>query len=331
MKERGRKLKKYVWRENLFSLAGVKDCDLKFFAFTAAEHTAAKFGAEIVDIFPTYSMGETTLILRSSHTCLPKSGVESMIYRAETEEKNLFFGAGWVLVNGEDVKKAKYLPLKAGAALLSPMDYPYVSDCIRMEIIKRLIFRGVFIESTNGVYIDAGVQIGSGAKIAHDVSVTGGSVIKSGAVIKPYTVIEDSEVGAFAEVGPFVHLRANGKIGDRARIGNFTEVKNSSLGAGTKAAHLSYVGDADLGEKCNVGCGAVFVNYNGKTKRRAKVGDKCFIGSNANVVAPVELEDGCYVAAGSTVTCDLKSGDLCIARERERILPERAKKYYNPD
>ncbi|MBQ8885141.1 MAG: UDP-N-acetylglucosamine diphosphorylase [Clostridia bacterium] len=211
------------------------------------------------------------------------------------------------------------------------MDYPYVADCIRQEIIKKLLYNGVLIESTDGVYIDATAEIGRGARISHNVTVTGKSVIKNGAVLKPYTVIEDSEVGAFAEVGPFAHLRPNSRLGERVKIGNFMEIKNASLGAGTKAAHLSYIGDADLGEKCNVGCGAVFVNYDGSKKHRTRVGNKCFVGSNVNVVAPVVMSDGSYVAAGSTLTRDLNGGDLCIARERERVLPERAKKYYNPD
>ena len=110
-------------------------------------------------------------------------------------------------------------------------------------------------------------------------------------------------------------------------IGNFVEIKNSTLGEGTKACHLAYVGDADIGKNVNIGCGAIFVNYNGRTKSRSKVGDNCFIGSNANVIAPVEIEDNSYVCAGTTVTEKVNSDDFVIGRVRQEVKKNRAHDY----
>ncbi|MFQ7079548.1 MAG: hypothetical protein ACLRSW_17370, partial [Christensenellaceae bacterium] len=138
----------------------------------------------------------------------PRSAVEALVWRAESEKKNIFFGAGWVLVNGEDKSEAKYVPLKAGAALLSSADYPFVAECLRHEILKKLLRHGVIIENTDGVYVDATAFVESGAVLSHDVTISGRSVVKSGARIRPYTLIEESAVEAFADVGPFVRLTA---------------------------------------------------------------------------------------------------------------------------
>ncbi len=197
----------YVWKEHLFSASGTPDCELKILGKTAAEHTAEKFGAAITESFPVPAAGETTIVLRSSHTCLPKSAVESLAGRAEAQGRNVFFGAGWALVNGEDKAEAEYVPLKAGAALLSLSDYPFVAECIRREILKKLLRHGVIVENASGVYVDATSFVESGAVLSHDVTILGRSLVKSGARIRPYTVIENAWVPAFAEVGPFAHLR----------------------------------------------------------------------------------------------------------------------------
>lgn len=129
--------------------------------------------------------------------------------------------------------------------------------------------------------------------------------------------IIDSEVGDGTHVGPFAHLRMHAKVGKKVRLGNFVEVKNSTLGEGTKAAHLAYLGDATLGAKVNVGCGVVTVNYDGKNKHRTVVGDGAFVGSNANLIAPVTVHEGGYVAAGSTITDDVPAGALALGRARQ--------------
>lgn len=198
----------YVWKEHLFSVAGTADCELKFFGKTLAEHGAEKFGAQICSDFPPQPpSGEMAVVLRSSYTCLPRSAVESLLSRAEGAGKNLFFGAGWVWLDGGELSRAAYCPLKAGAAFLTPADYPFVSEALRLEIVRRLLRRGVVIENSAGVYVDATSFVESGAVLSHDVTIAGKSLVKSGARILPYTVIEDSTVTPFAEIGPFAYLR----------------------------------------------------------------------------------------------------------------------------
>lgn len=132
------------------------------------------------------------------------------------------------------------------------------------------------------------------------------------------SVIEDSIMEESSDIGPFSHLRPKAKLGRNVHIGNFVEVKNASLGDGTKAGHLAYIGDADLGKNINIGCGVIFVNYDGKFKHRSTVGDDAFIGSNSNIVAPVNIADEGYVAAGSTITKDVSEGELSIERAEQK-------------
>jgi bifunctional UDP-N-acetylglucosamine pyrophosphorylase/glucosamine-1-phosphate N-acetyltransferase len=131
-------------------------------------------------------------------------------------------------------------------------------------------------------------------------------------------MIESSEVGDDAVIGPNAHLRPGTRLGPRVRIGNFVEVKNSVLGAGVKADHLSYIGDADVGEGASFGCGSIVVNYDGIAKHRTQVGARAFIGCNANLVAPLRIAEDAFVAAGSTVTKDVPPLALAVAREKQR-------------
>ncbi len=316
----------YVWQEHLLNIGDVEDYNKRILGTTLSEFTARKFCATIVKTIPTYQ-GGTMVVFRSSHTCLSRAGVEAIVVRAEKSGKNIFFGAGWVLVNGEEKEKALYYPLKGGASLLSLEDLPYVTDCIREEIIKYHLRRGVIIEQKEGVYVDVTVEIEKGAIIYHHVTLTGKTTIRSGAVLLPYTIIEESEIGS-SSIGPFAHIRPKTRVGNGCKIGNFMELKHATIGDGSKASHLSYVGDATIGKNCNIGCGAVFVNYDGAKKYESVVEDGCFIGSNCNIVAPVRMGEGSFLAAGSTLTKDLQAGDLCVARERESIKHNRGKDYY---
>ena len=197
----------YVWKEHLFSISGTPDYAVRILGKTLAEHNADKFGAVVSEGFPEPPDGEEiVVVLRSSYTCLPKAGVETLVSRAERTGKNLFFGAGWILAEDSAIEEAEYCPLKAGAAFLSAADYPFVAECLRREILRRLIRHGVIVENTSGVYVDATSFVESGAVLSHDVTVSGKSLVKSGARIYPYTVVEDSMVTPFAEVGPFAHL-----------------------------------------------------------------------------------------------------------------------------
>jgi len=186
--------------------------------------------------------------------------------------------------------------------------------------------------------IDPEAKIGSGTYIGPGVVVKGATVIGGNCRIEQGTRIEnceigdgttvdhsvltDSKIGTETTVGPFAYIRPNSKIGNHCRIGDYVEIKNSEIGDGTKISHLSYVGDSDLGAGINIGCGVVFVNYDGWEKRRSVVGDGAFIGCNVNLVAPVNIGAGAYIAAGGTVTSDVAPGALFIARDRGRSIDE---------
>lgn len=195
---------------------------------------------------------------------------------------------------------------------------------------------GYNIIDEKNTYIDEDVVIGENSIIHPFVFLKGKTIIGKNTEIKPFTTIvnstigdnviidssniEDNIIGNGTKIGPMANLRPGNNIGDSCRIGNFVEVKNSNLGNNVKASHLTYIGDADLGNDINLGCGVVFVNYDGANKYRSTVKDGSFIGCNVNIVSPVLLAEDTYVAAGSTVTIDSEQGDLIIARERERII-----------
>ena len=131
------------------------------------------------------------------------------------------------------------------------------------------------------------------------------------------SVIEEAIVRKNADVGPHAHLRPKADIGENAHIGNYVEIKKATIGENTKVGHLTYVGDATLGKDINVGCGVVFVNYDGKNKHHTNVGDHAFIGSGTNIIAPVTIAENSVTAAGSTITDDIAEGDMAIARARQ--------------
>jgi len=192
-------------------------------------------------------------------------------------------------------------------------------------------------------FIDKTVVIGDDVTIYENCRITGNSIISNGAVIHPNCYIintvvgenaevisshcEDAVIGACCSVGPFARLRPKTILGKKVKVGNFVEIKNSNVGDGSKVSHLAYVGDADVGKNCNVGCGVIFVNYNGKTKSRSVVGDDCFIGSNCNVIAPVKISGKSYICAGTTVTEDVKFDDFVIGRVRQQVKENRAHLY----
>ena len=142
------------------------------------------------------------------------------------------------------------------------------------------------------------------------------SVIGDNTKIDKSTII-DSTVGNNTTVGPYAYLRPKSNIGNNVKIGDFVEVKNATIEDNSKASHLTYIGDAHVGKNVNIGCGVVFVNYDGKNKFKSIVKDNAFIGSNSNLVAPVVVEEKGYIATGSTITQDVPEKALAIARERQ--------------
>ena len=192
---------------------------------------------------------------------------------------------------------------------------------------------GVTIVDPDNTYIDVDVKIGNDTVIEPNVKIFGKTTIGSECVIGSGSRISDSEIQDNVEVisstiekaimhkgsniGPNSHLRPKAEIGRDVHVGNFCEIKNAKIGDRTKVGHLTYVGDATLGTDINVGCGVVFVNYDGVKKFHSTIGDHSFIGSNSNIVAPVEMADHSFIAAGSTITKDIPKHAMAIARERQ--------------
>lgn len=135
--------------------------------------------------------------------------------------------------------------------------------------------------------------------------------------------IEKSIIGNNCVVGPFAHIRPDCEIDENVRIGNFVELKKAHIKSGTKISHLTYVGDAEVGKNCNLGCGVIFCNYDGKIKHKTTLGDNVFVGSNVNLIAPLKIEDNCFIAAGSTVTKDVAKDTFVIARSKQENKPKR--------
>lgn len=190
----------------------------------------------------------------------------------------------------------------------------------RRRNAERLMAGGVSFIDPDASYIDTGVEIGADTLIEPGVVVTGPTTIGAGCHIKPHCVIESSRIGDACVIGPSAHLRPGSILARGVRIGNYVEVKNSVLGEGVKADHLSYIGDADVGPGSAFGCGSITVNYDWNEKHRTTVGERVRIGCNVNLVAPVTLEDDAFVAAGTTVTKKVASNVLAVSTGRQKNL-----------
>ena len=211
-----------------------------------------------------------------------------------------------------------------------------VDKIFRERKVLELMLDGVTIEKPETVTIDCGVRIGTdtivGAfthilghtEIGEDCVIGACSIIENSEIgehaqVAPFTSIVDSQVGANAKIGPFARLRGQASIGAGARIGNFVELKNTRFGAGAKANHLAYLGDAEIGEKTNIGAGTITCNYDGVSKHRTGVGKEAFVGSNSTLVAPIEIGDASYIGAGSVITDDVPAESLALGRARQVI------------
>lgn len=204
---------------------------------------------------------------------------------------------------------------------------------MRERIVREHMLAGVTVIDPAHTYIEKDVRIGTDTVLLPGCVLKGGTVIGEDCVIGPYADITDSkvgngvqvkhsvlleaEVGHRVNIGPFAYLRPGTKLGDHVKVGDFVEIKNAVIGEGSKVPHLSYVGDARVGKNVNFGCGAITANYDGFNKSLTEIEDDAFIGSNANLIAPVKIGKGAYVVAGSTITHDVGADDLAIARERQ--------------
>ncbi|HFL3828608.1 TPA: bifunctional UDP-N-acetylglucosamine diphosphorylase/glucosamine-1-phosphate N-acetyltransferase GlmU, partial [Clostridioides difficile] len=215
----------------------------------------------------------------------------------------------------------------------SKVQLAYCEKIMRKRINESHMDKGITIINPENTYIESSVIIGKDSIIYPGAILTGDTVIGEDCIIGENSRIENSKIGNGVEIysstitesivgdachiGPYAHLRPNSCLGKNIKIGNFVEVKNSTIGDNSKAGHLAYIGDADVGKNVNVGCGVIFVNYNGRSKFRTTVGDNVFIGSNSNLVAPLVVKQWGYIAAGSTITEEVKEGSLSIARARQ--------------
>ena len=197
-----------------------------------------------------------------------------------------------------------------------------------------LMENGVTIMDPDSTFVDAAVTVGRDTVIYPFTWLEGTTTVGEGCEIGPNSRFTDTKIGnhvtahfSYAHeceiaddviMGPYVHLRPNTKLAHKVKIGNFVEVKNSNIGEGTKLPHLSYIGDCDMGSGVNMGCGTITVNYDGKTKFRTTVGNDAFVGCNSNLVAPVTIGDGAYIAAGSTITKEVPPRDLAVGRSRQK-------------
>ncbi|MBE8950227.1 MAG: bifunctional UDP-N-acetylglucosamine diphosphorylase/glucosamine-1-phosphate N-acetyltransferase GlmU [Quinella sp. 3Q1] len=203
----------------------------------------------------------------------------------------------------------------------------------RMKKNRELMDSGVTIIDPNTTFIDYDAQIGQDTIIHPNTYIEGKTTIGEDCAIGPnirfvdmkvgnkvtaqFSYCHEAEICDGVTLGPYVHIRPGTTIGENVKIGNFVEIKNSNVGEGSKLPHLQYIGDTDMGSGVNIGCGTVTCNYDGKNKYRTKIGDNVFIGCNTNLVAPVKVGDGAYIAAGSTITKDVPKNNLAVARSRQ--------------
>lgn len=207
-------------------------------------------------------------------------------------------------------------------------------EILRNRINLMHMENGVTLIDPKTTYIGSDVEIGKDTIIYPNNILEGNTKIGSNCLIYQNSrivnsvigeevdiqasVILDSNIGDNTTVGPFAYIRPETTIGKHARIGDFVEIKKSTIGDGTKVSHLTYIGDAEVGAECNFGCGTVVVNYDGKNKNKTIIGDHSFVGCNANLVSPVTIHDNTYIAAGSTITSEVKEGELAVARAKQR-------------
>jgi len=214
---------------------------------------------------------------------------------------------------------------------------------LRARKRRALMLSGVTIEQPNSVTIDMDVEVGQdtileanvrllgATKIGEDCRVGAGSILDTmvlddGAIVNPYSVATQSHIATRGQIGPFSRLRPNSRVEKGAEVGNFAELKNTRLGPGAKSHHVSYLGDAEIGAKTNIGAGTIICNYDGVQKHRTTIGAGVFVGSNSTLVAPVDIGNDSYIGAGSVITEHVPTDALALGRARQTLKPEWAAK-----
>ncbi len=244
---------------------------------------------------------------------------------------------------GEQVAALTHLEPGEVMGVNNRVELAAVNSRMRRKILSRLMLSGVTVLDPEATYVDSGVKVGKDAVIYPGVHLEGetvigarciieegvkvaDSVVASGSHIKSGSVLEAARVGKGVVVGPYARLRPGTELKDNSHIGNFVEVKNSVIGRGSKANHLSYIGDSTIGSRVNIGAGTITCNYDGVRKWRTTIADGVFIGSDTQLVAPVKVGKGAYVGSGPTITKDVPPGSLALTRVEQKIIRGWAKK-----
>ncbi len=314
--------------------------------------TADSNPADLLHVFLSTAEAEEITIVAGPAVYAPSLAVRfgtprsSCVCRASTEE----------LMTALDEEFSFSRFLREKCTFLSDFDGCFSADSpaailelagiLRRDKMLRLMKQGVEIFDADNCYVAPSVRIEPGARLMPGAILRGNCIIRSESLIGPWTVVEDSEIGARTvvnasqvygakiaadcNIGPNAHIRPDTVLDRGVKIGNFVEVKNSHIGENTWASHLSYIGDAQLGQRCNLGCGTVTVNFDRVDKYKTTVGDDAFIGCNSALVAPVTVGNGAYIAAGSTVTEDVPENALAISRPRQTNKKEWAAKHKKP-
>jgi bifunctional UDP-N-acetylglucosamine pyrophosphorylase/glucosamine-1-phosphate N-acetyltransferase len=244
---------------------------------------------------------------------------------------------------GEDVKALHFMDKNYFLGVNDLLQLSIADRKLKARLMKELIYSGVrildlahtYIYSENvgvGSIIHPNVHIDESSSVGKNVVIEPGCIIRNstiedGAYIKAYTYITDSRIRKEATVGPMAQLRPGSDVGEKAKVGNFVEMKNASIGEKVGLSHLSYLGDAQVGKGTNIGCGFITCNYDGANKHKTIIGENSFIGSDCQMIAPIEIGSNAYVGSGSTINKDVPDGAFAIARERQVTKDDMAKKF----
>lgn len=253
------------------------------------------------------------------------------------------FKTKFEIINNPFNSKCEFLPIADSTIVFDMTDIVALNDSFKEEINFSHLKNDVFILDLANTYISSDVQIGKGSKILNGTIIKGKCIIGENCIIGPNAYISDSEIadnssinssqvfdskiGSHTTVGPFAYIRPQSNIGDNVKIGDFVEVKKATIGNNSKVSHLTYIGDATVGQNVNFGCGTVVVNYDGFNKYQTIVEDNAFIGCNTNLVSPVKIEQGAFIAAGSTITKNVPKDALAVSRAKQETKPLWAKKF----
>lgn len=275
--------------------------------------------------------------INSGIYCFDGKSLKSVLEKIQNNntQKEYYLTDALHILKSEGEKIGGYKILDSGEiqGINSKVQLAQAEKIMRKNINEKLMLAGAIIIDPDNTYIDQDVIVGIDTVIKPGVTLESGTVIGEGCIIGHNSRIKnskigdnveiqisnivDSTVGDGSKVGPYANLRPNSILGKNVKIGDFVEVKNATIGDNSKSSHLTYIGDGEVGSGVNIGCGVVFVNYDGVSKNKTVVKDNAFIGCNVNLVAPVTVNENSYVAAGSTITDDIEKNSLGIARARQ--------------